>query len=383
MLHSGGAQASDQACVNCHPASGGISGIRDAHRVPLLDPATPRLDVAIQGVTGTAPGQAPEITFRVLVNGSPRDILAEPLATLRATLAGPTTDYARRWQATAQGGGASGTVTAVNAADGVFRYQLPEAAAFPPDATGSYSVGFEASIVVDSVRLPAYGPVVPVAVTDPEPRPRRQIVETMRCDSCHGYLVFHGNNRRGVESCILCHNAEKANDERISRFEGATIDVNTVDFKVMIHKIHRGEELAQKPYILGGNPLPNRDNPAGTPHDFAEVRFPGNLEVCTTCHLPGTFGLPLASTVRASRHERHVCTEDPAADADSFCDEREVTARYVLPETAVCTSCHDAPAVVAHAEVMTTAMGRESCATCHGPGSAYDVARVHTLDRAP
>jgi OmcA/MtrC family decaheme c-type cytochrome len=148
----------------------------------------------------------------------------------------------------------------------------------------------------------------------------------------------------------------------------------------MIHKIHRGEDLAQKPYILGGNPVPNRANPAGTPHDFAHLRYPGILRECASCHVAGSERLPLAPGVRPSRLETHTCVEDPAADADAFCDAREVTARYLRPETAVCTSCHDAPATVAHAEVMTTAMGRESCATCHAPGSAFDPARFHTLD---
>lgn len=41
---------------------------------------------------------------------------------------------------------------------------------------------------------------------------------------------------------------------------------------------------------------------------------------------------------------------------------------------------HDGDSTVAHAAVMTTSIGKESCATCHGPGSAFDPANVHTLD---
>jgi hypothetical protein len=38
---------------------------------------------------------------------------------------------------------------------------------------------------------------------------------------------------------------------------------------------------------------------------------------------------------------------------------------------------HAATDAMAHTDTMTTAMGVESCTTCHGTGSAYDVDLVH------
>jgi OmcA/MtrC family decaheme c-type cytochrome len=248
----------------------------------------------------------------------------------------------------------------------------------PVDATGSYDFGLEGNITVNNVRFPAKGPVVAAGVTDAQPVARRVIVEDAACNRCHNDLQGHGGNRRGLRACTQCHNAENVNDERIARFEGSVVDVQSVDLKVMIHKIHRGEGLTQE-YVLGGNPTPNADNPAGTPVNFGETRYPGHIQACTTCHNEGTFQLPLANA-RPTRREILTCTEDPAADTNSLCATRAVEARYIPPETAVCTSCHDTPEVAAHAAVMTTGLGNESCATCHGPGSAFDPAVVHTLD---
>ena len=72
-----------------------------------------------------------EPRFRVLVNGTPRDIVADPLTTLRATFAGPNTDYAQHWQATIQGSGAAGALAPVDAAQGEFDYTVDPNAAIP------------------------------------------------------------------------------------------------------------------------------------------------------------------------------------------------------------------------------------------------------------
>jgi OmcA/MtrC family decaheme c-type cytochrome len=158
--------------------------------------------------------------------------------------------------------------------------------------------------------------------------------------------------------------------------EGSVQFVNTVDLKVMIHKIHSGEDL-DNDYVLGGFPEPDIGDPDGNPVDFTHLRYPGDRRSCGTCHIAGTFSLPLADTVLPSRFETLTCTEN---NGDGFCQTRSSVEFEVPPTTAVCTSCHDSDSTAAHAELMTTSSGVESCTTCHAPGSSFDIALYHQLD---
>jgi OmcA/MtrC family decaheme c-type cytochrome len=381
VLHGGGPQGSAESCVICHPPDAGLSPIALRHLDPSYDPAATRVELTILDAPATPPGAVPSFTFRVEVDGAPRDILTAPLTSLRVTVAGPNSDYASYWQATVQGSGASGTLVAVDATAGVFGYTLPFTGAVPPEATGSYTIGLEGYVSatggLGGARFAAFSPVRAFAVTDTTAVPRRTVVDAARCDACHLDLSAHGGARKNPSYCATCHNPANYN-ERVARHENATVLAESVELGVMIHKIHAGELLSQ-PYVIGGNPAPSVANPGGTPLDFGATRYPRPRSQCEACHLEDTWTLPVASS-RPTLLAEMTCSEDVATDTNDYCNAPFFSASRTIalpPETAVCTSCHDAPYVAVHAALNTTASGAESCATCHGPGSMWDVAEVH------
>ena len=61
----------------------------------------------------------------------------------------------------------------------------------------------------------------------------RNIIATSGCQGCHGSEFHgHGGNRVSVENCVTCHNPSNTDAQ----------SGNTLDMKVMIHKIHMGGE---------------------------------------------------------------------------------------------------------------------------------------------
>lgn len=98
----------------------------------------------------------------------------------------------------------------------------------------------------------------------------RDIVRTENCNQCHDPLAHHGSNaRREVRLCILCHTPQSTD----------AVTGGPIDFKLMIHKIHRGADLPS--VLAGGSYKVSTD-------DFSEVEFPRDIRLCETCHQKGT-----------------------------------------------------------------------------------------------
>ena len=68
-----------------------------------------------------------------------------------------------------------------------------------------------------------------------------EVVATKSCNRCHDPLAAHGGSRRLVTLCVMCHNPGGNGVDTVDPDTG-----NSIDFQVMIHKIHRGRESAER-----------------------------------------------------------------------------------------------------------------------------------------
>jgi len=333
-------QTDNKNCSTCHVAVGNIdfdTSVPGAHMLPSNSASLPGLVLKVIRVDNATPGNSPTVTFSVAdKSGKPVDI--SKITSIRVILAGNNVDYGVTPAGMAR---VSEDPSKTPFTNGIYAYTMT--AKIPATATGSYTVAIEARNSVtllpgtskQTVATDSAMPVQYYFTIDKSPmQARRQIVSTAKCAACHADLTFvHGGSRPSAMECGICHNPTLT--------DGTSKD--SVNFAWQIHSIHRGENLAN-PYVLGTT-------------NYQEVRFPGDLRDCTTCHLAGTY-LP-----------ENIGAQANVASPGAF-----------LPTTgpiaAACQGCHDDKATASHALANTTALG-ESCTTCHSAGEEFSVDRVH------
>jgi OmcA/MtrC family decaheme c-type cytochrome len=174
------------------------------------------------------------------------------------------------------------------------------------------------------------------------------------CNACHTMVgPFHGGNRRDFNTCVLCHGVAGSEDWPIYASPIASQPTTgvTINFRTMLHKIHRGKDLAEGAnYVVLGN--------SSSVNTFENVVFPampsGTME-CTKCH-----GSSAAWKDPAAR--QHPAQTTPAR-----------------AWRAACGACHDTSADAAHIDAMTSGSGSESCEVCHGTDAEFAVELMHKV----
>jgi OmcA/MtrC family decaheme c-type cytochrome len=230
---------------------------------------------------------------------------------------------------------------------------------------------------------------------------RRAIVEDKRCNSCHEELgvftteSFHGAQRNDGSTCAFCHNPN-----RTSSGWGA-------DSTAFIHAIHSSDKRA----------VPFTWHASSVGESFADIKYPGILNNCETCHLPGTYDFSNADSAAqaSSRLFRTVATGTVVTSASTAL-QKFSTSPYVSlgtnygsgftfnaatgaatqaatttlvssPTTAACFGCHDSSTAQSHMtgnggaiyEPRSTALAKsEACLSCHTPGAIADIKTVHS-----
>lgn len=98
----------------------------------------------------------------------------------------------------------------------------------------------------------------------------RDIVKVESCNGCHDRLAFHGGGRVDTRYCVTCHNPGTTDPET----------GNTIDAKVLFHKLHRGAGL---PSVMTGDTY-SIVGFGGAVHDYSHLKFPQDIRNCTKCH---------------------------------------------------------------------------------------------------
>lgn len=140
-------------------------------------------------------------------------------------------------------------------------------------------------------------------------------IDDATCNSCHHDLGIHGGRRKAVKLCVTCHNPQSIDPDT----------GNTVDMKVMIHKIHFGANL---PSVQAGIPYQIIGYRQSV-HDYSEVVLPQDVRNCDNCHRPDSPEGDIWMT-RPTRASCESCHDDidwvsgenhvgGPADTDDFC----------------------------------------------------------------
>lgn len=385
--HANLAQVSDNQCSTCHTVQGELEydvSIKGAHVVEALSSQNPGYIATITKIENGTAGKKPTITFTIKDKNGKGLTLADLPTTVRnrlaVTLAGPTSDFGYTGfgsDVTTPGYVTEDMISAAapaNAAkcanDGTCTYTFLHA--IPADAKGTYAIGLEGrrDIAINPgtnkqvfAEFTLTGKMYMEFSVDGSPvEARRKVVDIAKCNNCHGSLQLHGANRNQIEQCVLCHNPSQTDSARrpssVNVAERAK-PAQAVNMALMIHKIHKGEQLHEdgQEYSVIGN--------GGSFNPFDEVRYPaftksgavGNLTKCDMCHVNGSETLLPVGKNSVRDPQGRI----PMAGA----------------ATSACLSCHLSQQAAAHAQSNTDAKFGEACGVCHGPTAETSVAKSH------
>jgi OmcA/MtrC family decaheme c-type cytochrome len=254
--------------------------------------------------------------------------------------------------ATQPAGDSGGTTTTVATGEYVYTFAAKAPAGFNPSLTNRIGIYGSRNLTEWDLGTAYASTTFDFVPAGGTPNPR-DVVRQADCNSCHTVLSFHGGSRVGVALCIMCHQSQNS-------------DPNTgesLDAKVMIHKIHMGSALPSVKYGAANYQIYGH----GGYSSWSTVVYPSNpgdpRNCAGSCHNP----------------------KNGAA---------QTTAWEIKPSRAACGSCHD-DVNFATGEIAYTASGDPTpshlpqvddtqCAGCHIPQGElpFDASIIgaHTVD---
>jgi len=232
--------------------------------------------------------------------------------------------------------GTAGTWVESSERNGVYTYTFSKSLQgindIPYDGSLVHRVGLEIRTrpALTETNIPANNAVytwIP-ATGNPVEQSGREIVDNDTCNACHDNLSVHGDARFDLQYCAMCHEANSSDAQ----------SGNSIDLKVMIHKIHAGANL---PSVQAGG-FYGIFGFGNTFTDYSEIAFTQDLRNCQTCHQESDEDTPQASNWRATVNRE------------------------------ACGACHDNVNFDTGANHGGVAATNDQCVSCHGPNSSID-----------
>jgi OmcA/MtrC family decaheme c-type cytochrome len=238
--------------------------------------------------------------------------------------------------------------TFVDNGDGTYQYTFLKDITKDPNviysATLTHRVGFEIRNLVQANNgpytfQPSTGDTLGIF--------SREIVETATCDNCHTSLTAHGGARVEVQYCVMCHNPGTTDP----------YSDNTLDMKVMIHKIHTGNTLPSIQTVSGPNTTPTLGlgywivGHGDSLDNFNTLLYPQDTRNCVTCHVQS---IPAAT--QAANY-------------------------FTVPTAKACGACHDNVNFTTGANHSSgnIVANDSQCTTCHGATSTIDNGQLQVV----
>jgi len=457
--HPGGIVTDNSECTTCHAENRIAGSVEESHTIPGKV-ARGYFQFNILEICGTAVGSNPTCppttnptvkfsvtdpsgatthgygnAYNVRATGTDPEFTSGS-SSLNVLIAWDTRDYTNEGGTGTRPSRADSinvrTSTAVtDNGDGTFT--LDGAAATPVEvipatAAGTGAIAMEGHPAADDgtgtfpVEVAVNSEVSYFAITDSTPQPRRQVVDVpTKCDRCHDVLSVHGSNRNNNgQLCVLCHNPSNTDvsqrpKDAVTGLPDASVTLDgkqeeSIDFKRLIHGVHaasatnfdgtQAHGFRTQGLVVYGY--------GGRDHDFSDLRFPGVLSKCETCHLPNTYTLadrsgddppggnwelPAMNGIKGSTVHSYPTADPTTPDyaavtfADALIDQAD-DYKY-SPIASACSACHDGTLEGQHmlnngailggagSEQVVQEGNIESCPVCHGPGKLADVKLVH------
>jgi len=241
---------------------------------------------------------------------------------------------------------------------------------------------------------------------------RRAVVDNAKCGGCHEWFEGHGGNRvYDVAICVMCHvpnlsSSGRGADPGVVSASTQTALTNdgynpadpfdttapsgkwpeaTQNMKDMIHRIHAsGVRDTQYRFVRDRGTSVNYYNES-------LIVFPGIINLCETCHKPGTYDgtLPTGAlpTTEVTGGEGLVTRAAVTAARASVPNATDIVNS---PFVSTCIGCHDSDLTAAHIaqnggvravsrSTYTAGLASETCILCHSAGKVADPAVVHIL----